>query len=190
MHTKILARAGGDGWWGSNPQVNFSHCAFLLIQANITGWEGGLQVRKQPRVTNHKNTPTMQNPQWSDAITFLELLVLTGQMRFWQMQRHTVYTMTYSLTPNALLEMPSFGILGWDSWPMVLFLYTDWNSSALLVYCHSPVRELPPRLRAQVQHSFPELTVYSNYQANKGPPCAVIGKGRWVGSRTGEVPLW
>lgn len=53
-----------------------------------------------------------------------------------------------------------------------------------LVCCHSPLPELPCCLRARLQHSFPELTVYSNYQANKGPPCAVMGKGKGVRSRT------
>lgn len=52
------------------------------------------------------------------------------------------------------------------------------------IYCHSPVLEPPLCLKARVQHSFPGLTVYSNYQANKDPPCAVMGKRRGFGSWT------
>lgn len=183
MHTKILARAWGGGWWGSNPQVNFNHCAFLLIQANITGREGGLHVRKGLQSQIPKNTLTVQKStkKWC-KYRFHELLVL-WLIQYWQTQRLIRYDKHYD-TKFSLEKVYRWISVFRATFQgiKIVFIHIDWNSAAL-VYCHSPVLELPPCLRAHVQHSFPGLTVYSNYQANKGPPCAVIGKGRWVGSR-------
>lgn len=67
---------------------------------------------------------------------------------------------------------------------LIINCRSDWQHSAGLLPLPCPVLELPPCPRVQVQLSFPGLTVYSNYQANKGPPCAVMGKGRGAGSWT------
>lgn len=47
-----------------------------------------------------------------------------------------------------------------------------------------------PRTTSLSQCSFPEPTVYSNYQANKGPPCAVMGKGEGSQVLDEGVPHW
>lgn len=70
-----------------------------------------------------------------------------------------------------------------------MYLYTPIEAAAV-IYCHSPVLELPPRPRAQVQHAFPELTVYSNYQAYKSPPLCSCGKGEVSRAQDERVPLW
>lgn len=68
-----------------------------------------------------------------------------------------------------------------------LYIYFHAQIEALF-YCLSTIPTPPLCLRAVVQDSFPGLTVYSNYQANKSPPCAVMGEGEsgpgWRG------PLW
>lgn len=126
MHTKILARAGGDGWWGSNPQVNFSHCAFLLIQANITGWQGGLQVRKRPRVTNHKNTPMCKIHNEAMQLHSSGYLDWPGRCSS-DRCRDTQYVQWHSMTSDALLKVSVF----WVEFPGLWFYFSTLIEMAL-----------------------------------------------------------
>lgn len=141
--------------------------SFALIQANTAGWEGGLQGKNFSNITTARKR--------GHARLIFSLLAQPGSIQIWKKSSEIYQIEQVIMSEKRHREIwKIFSNSSEVSGQKLCFF---------LVYCHSPVQELPPCLKAQVQHSFPGLTVYSNYQANKGPPCAVMGKGRGIGSR-------